>query len=190
MTLTIFDASQYQVRSVPLAEARAFIQRYHYAGGCANTAVFAHGLYRSPLGDCELLGVALWMPPTKVCAQSVAGDAWRGVLALSRLAVHPVVPTNGASFLIGRSVRLIRRDARWVALVTFADESQGHTGGIYRATNWSYVGRTKPEARWVDAEGKQVSRLATKSRTKADMLALGHRLDGKHCKHKFTMRLR
>ncbi len=70
-----FDASQYQVRSVPLAEARPFIQRHHYAGGSANTAVFAHGLYRRPLGDCELLGVALWMPPTKVCAQSVVGEA-------------------------------------------------------------------------------------------------------------------
>jgi hypothetical protein len=72
---------------------------------------------------------------------------WRRVLSLSRLALAPTEPQNAESILIGWSVRRIRREGKWVALVTFADESQGHTGTIYRATNWTYVGRTKPEAR-------------------------------------------
>jgi hypothetical protein len=103
--------------------------------------------------------------------------------------VHPDVPKNGASFLVGRSIRLIRQGRRWTHLVTFADESQGHAGGIYRATNWTYVGRTKPEARFVDGSGKQVARKATTSRTRAQMEAIGCRMVGRFSKHKFVMAL-
>lgn len=176
--------SDYVARDAPLAEAALLIRAEHYARGCANTAVYCHGLYRAG----TLVGAALWMPPTKPCAQSVHAD-WRRVLALSRLAVSPAEPQNAASLLIGASVRLIRRARRWAALVTFADESQGHTGTIYRATNWTYLGRTRPEARWVDSAGRQVARLATRSRTRAQMEALGHRMVGRFCKHKFAIAL-
>ena len=172
----------YEIRDCPLHEAAAFISATHYARGCANTAVYVHGLYR---GD-TLVGAALWMPPTKVCAQTVHPE-WRRVLALSRLAIAPGEPQNAASILIGESVRRIRRDRKWKALVTFADESQGHSGTIYRATNWVYVGRTKPEPRWEDASGRQVARKATKSRTAAQMDALGYRMVGKFSKHKFIL---
>jgi len=177
--------AEIEVRAVPHADARAFIKREHYAQGSANTSVYRHGLFRR--GDGKLLGVAMWMPPTRVAAESVNREDWRRVLALSRLAISAEVPANGASFLLGRSIRLIAAEGRFATLVTYADESQGHTGAIYRATNWRYVGRTGPYPRWVDADGKQVSRLATKSRRKADMLTLGYREGGSFHKHKFVL---
>ena len=179
-------ASDYAVRPIAHADAAAFIREHHYARGCANTSVLATGLFLGAV----LVGASLWMPPTRVCGESVAGSGWRGVLALSRLAVAPEVPTNGASFLIGRSIRLLRRDPRWTHLVTYADESQGHTGAIYLATNWTPQGRTRPEARWLTSDGVQVARKAGRSRTRAEMEALGHRLEGRHTKLKFTMALR
>lgn len=175
----------YKVHDVPLHEAALFISAHHYARGCSNTAVYLHGLYKSDL----LVGCALWLPPTKVCAMTVHGD-WRRVLALSRLVIAPSEPQNAASFLIGASVQRIRRAGKWVALVTFADQSQGHTGAIYKATNWTYVGQTKPEARWEDATGRQVARKATHSRTRTEMEKLGHRMTGRFSKHKFVMVLR
>ena len=174
--------SDYEVRDAPLLDAARLIRVEHYARGCSNTAVFVHGLYR---GDV-LVGAALWLPPTKNCAKTVHPD-WRRVLSLSRLALLPGEPQNAESLLIGASLRKIRRSRRWAALVTFADESQGHTGTIYRATNWTYAGRTRPEPRWETADGQQVSRLSTKSRTATQMVALGHRMVGKFAKHKFVM---
>lgn len=177
----------YIVTDCPFEDGAALITAFHYARGCANTAVFMHGLYR----DGCLVGVAHWLPPTKVCAQSVAGDGWRGVLSLSRAVVLDSEPKNAESILIGASIRLVRHDRRWTHLVTFADKSQGHTGAIYRATNWRYVGETRPEARWVDGSGRQVSRKsAAHSRTRAEMEALGYRLAGRFGKHKFTLDLR
>lgn len=177
--------SDYVFRDAPFSELAAFIRREHYAKGCSNTAVFAHGLFR----EDRLVGAALWLPPTKTCAKTVHED-WKRVLSLSRLAILGSEPQNAASLLIGRSIRAIRRTKRWAALVTYADESQGHTGTIYRASNWVDRGVTKPEPRWVDANGRQVSRKAgRRTRTKAQMEALGYRMVGKFRKRKFVMAL-
>jgi hypothetical protein len=172
----------YRVERLPHAEAAEFVRQHHYAKGCANTSSESFGLFRGPF----LVGAAVWMPPTKVCAMTIDPVEWRRVLSLSRLAVAPPEPQNAASLFIGDMMRTLNSEQRWTAAVTFADESQGHEGTIYKATNWRYLNRTAPEPRWEDANGKQVSRLSTKSRTAAGMRALGHRMVGKYRKHKFA----
>lgn len=180
-------SSEWCVRPCPLAEAQRFIKEHHYAGGGSNTAVFTHGLYSR--GSDTLMGVAWWLPPTRVACESVDKENWTRVLSLTRMAIHPEVPKNACSFLLARSVRLIKNSKRFVALVTYADESQGHTGGVYLSAGWSYIGRTGPYPRWLDKEGRQVSVKATKNRTKAEMLLLGHVMSGRYYKHKYVLRL-
>lgn len=180
-------ARDFTVETVPLSVCQDLVSRWHYAGGGSNTATFRHGLFhREDLTKC--LGVAWWLPPTKNAAIATypEGD-WRLVVSLSRLVVSPELPQNAASFLIGRSVRHIRADGRFKCLVTYADDWQGHEGTIYRATNWQYLGRTKPEAKWVDETGRQVARKATRTRTNAEMLELGYRRIGSYAKHKYRM---
>jgi hypothetical protein len=163
------------------------VRAEHYSKGCSNTAVYAHGLYRRQ--DMKLSGVALWLPPTRVACESVNKPQWKRVLSLTRLVILPDVPQNGATFLMARSIRLIKQDKRFCSLVTYADESQGHAGTIYKAGNWAYVGRTGPYPRWVTVDGRQVASLATKTRTKAEMLELGHRMTGAFYKHKYVIHL-
>lgn len=170
-----------------MADARELVIQFHYSKGGSNTAVYTHGLYRK--SDGWLAGVAWWLPPTRVACESVNREHWRKVLSLSRLACHPDCPRNAASFLIAGSIKLIRKDGRFVSLVTYADEYQQHTGAIYRATNWTYVGVTGPYPKWVTEDGRQVASLATKTRRKAEMIALGHKMIGSFHKHKFVMHL-
>lgn len=183
--------SDWIVIPIPRKEAARFIERHHYARGASNTAVFTHGLMRvAEIGKPEIYGVAWWLPPTKGAAMTVNLDHWRDVLALSRLACSPEAPKNSESFLLAHSVRMIRSVGRWKSLVTYADESQGHTGTIYRAAGWTYIGTTTPEPRWIDsATGRQVARLATETRTNAEMKALGYVVQGKFSKRKFVKHL-
>lgn len=174
----------YEVREIPTSEGRSFICQHHYSKGCSNTAVYMHGLFRKD--NPTLLGVAQWLPPTRVAAESVNRENWKRVLSLTRLAVHPDVPKNGATFLMARSMRLIAVDQKWVSLVTYADDFKGHTGAIYRAANWTYVGHMKGSPRWEDANGKQVARKSTVSRTDAQMRELGYQMVGVFGKHKFV----
>lgn len=191
--MTKLRAEDYEVREIPKPgaqwqTARAFVAEHHYSRGCSNTCVYAHGLYRR--GQDELLGVAMWLPPTRVAAESVNKDQWQKVLSLTRLAIHPDVPSNAATFLMSRGIRMIRQDGRFVSLVTYADEFMKHTGAIYRGANWIYVGKMKGQPRWEDASGRQVAKQATKTRTTAQMLELGYRMVGSFEKHKFVMHLK
>ncbi len=181
-------AADYEVRPAPPSAAKRFVADHHYSKGSSHTCVYAHGLYARGTNDPDaLLGAALWLPPTRRAAESVNRDDWRRVLALSRLAVHPDLPTNAASFLMGRSIRVIRAERRFSSLVTYADEFMGHLGAIYLATNWVFVGTSRPIPRWEDTAGRQVATLATRSRTSAEMAALGHRMVGRFRKRKFVM---
>lgn len=128
---------------------------WHYSRSHSNTATYLHGLRPRGLLT-EVLGVAWWIPPTRAAAAALT-ENWQGVLSLSRLVVHPDVPSNGASFLLGGSMRLIDRE-RWPVLVTYADTRLGHTGAIYRATNWRYDGEVPAGDVWIGPNGQQRGR--------------------------------
>lgn len=191
--MTHLRRSDYYVIDMPLVVARRLIGLHHYAHGCSNTATFCHGLYKrgDALDAFTCLGVAWWIPPTKVAARATWNGDWQQVLSLSRLVIVPNMPTNAASFLIAQSIKRIRRDGRFKCLVTYADTFQGHTGTIYRATNWEYMGLQGNHATYIDPETERI--VACKShmrtRTHAEMLALGYEAVGRYGKHKFRMLL-
>jgi hypothetical protein len=175
----------WKVADAPLKAGQVLVKEHHYARGGSNTCCYMHGLYN--LASEDLMGVAWWLPPTRVAAESVNKSEWKRVLSLTRLVILPGVPKNAASFLLAHSVRIIWKDNRFVSLVTYADESQGHLGQIYLAANWAYVGRTGPYPRWLDRYGTQVSQKATKNRVKSEMERLGHIKIGSFFKHKFVL---
>jgi hypothetical protein len=170
------------VQTVDLHVVQDLVAKHHYSKGGSNTATYRHGLFKKDSDKC--MGVAWWIPPTKAAALSTYPSNWKGVLALSRLAVVPDVPTNGASFLLGASMRMIDR-TKWPCLVTYADEMQGHTGAIYRATNWEYCGMTAKEATFFK-DGRMIARKAgPRTRTHGEMIAMGCKMVGRFAKHKF-----
>lgn len=186
--MTRLRKADFIVRDAPLRDGQRLVEKFHYAKGGSNTCVYMHGLYRRCSG--ELVGVAWWLPPTRVACESVNRDDWKRVLSLTRMVIAPEVPKNAATFLLGRSVKRIAAEGRFVSLVTYADESQGHDGGVYRAANWCYVGRTGPYPRWVDPKtGRQVAPKATKNRRAAEMRARGYEKVGAFHKHKFVLHL-
>jgi hypothetical protein len=164
------------------------VEKHHYSGGGSNTAVATHGLFPRGLAflEAECRGVAWWLPPTKPAAKSAYPENWRGVLSLSRLVIEPGMPKNSCSFLLSKSMKLLDRE-RWPALVTYADEGRGHTGAIYKASNWKASGRTAPKPVYT-LKGRALSCKAGthNTRTKQQMLDLGCVLEGRFRKNKFV----
>lgn len=138
------DRREWVVRPVLHRDALAVMREHHYSGGGPNTSVAALGLYHRAGSD--LFGAAIWLPPIITAARSVEADSPHSVLSLSRLAVLPGVPKNAASFLIAGCLPFLPE--RYGVLLTFADEAQGHVGGIYQATNWQYGGVTRSRPVW------------------------------------------
>ena len=180
-------ASQWEVHPISLGTARSLVEDFHYAKGGSNTATYTHGLFRiGDFMDAMCVGCAWWIPPTKSAAMATYPENWEGVLSLSRMAIGDA-PKNAASFLLSRSMKLIDRH-RWPCLVTYADTWRGHTGAIYRATNWQYMGLTKPE-RTYTKDGRMISRKAGgRTYTHQEMINRGAKCEGSFAKHKFVHR--
>lgn len=159
--------SDWIVERVPHGEAAAVITAWHYSHSTPNTGQ-THGLFGRHEALGPLMGAALWLPPTRRAGEAVAGEGWGGVLSLSRLAVHPDLPRNAASFLLAASMRLLDRD-RWPTLLTFADHQQGHTGAIYKATGWTLDGVSTTGSYFV-RNGVQVGRKRGKRNVSAAQL--------------------
>jgi hypothetical protein len=75
------------------------------------------------------------------------------------------MPKNSETWLIGQSIRYIKRERRDVLfLVSYADPTAGHDGTIYRAANWqdqgmTDAGRKTPRCDYYDSRtGKKYGR--------------------------------
>ena len=191
--ILVLKKKNYLVKPIDLQTARQLVYEYHYSKGATRTRVYTHGLFKcgEDFFEENCLGVAWWLPPTKNAAIATypEGD-WRKVLSLTRLVVVPTVPKNGASFLLSHSIKLIDND-KWHCLVTYADTYREHTGAIYKATNWEYMGMTKPSPVFVDKKGKIMGKKrGKKNLTNQDMKNIGFEKKGEYAKHKFRMILR
>lgn len=59
------------------------------------------------------------------------------------------------SRLMAIAFKFLRKQCPGLRLVvSFADPSQGHHGGIYQASNWIYAGQSDPSSMYRDASGK------------------------------------
>lgn len=132
------------------AEARAFIERHHYAGTASSTA-HRFGLYRRG----ALVGVALFGPPSSMAAHHKVWPALGldEAVTLGRVVLLDEVPGNGESYFGASCFRLLR-ERGVVAIESCADPEprtdergrqvfRGHLGTIYCALNGRHVGRTR-----------------------------------------------
>jgi hypothetical protein len=75
--------------------------------------------------------------PTSVC-EGLTKD---NVLELTRLYCDDGYGSNIESYALGQSFRWLRENDKDIkVLISYADNGQGHLGGIYKATNWRYEG--------------------------------------------------
>lgn len=91
--------------------------------------------------NCNTIGGAVFGPPR----HQVYGTA---TLDLRRFACVEDAPKNTESFFLSKCILFIKKNKLADRIVTFADETQGHKGIIYKACNFRKIG--------VTAKGKHI----------------------------------
>lgn len=175
----------WEVHSVPLWIARPIIKKYHYSHGVSKTAVSVHGLCKRGdwFGFTPYHGITWWLPPVSAAAAKAWWSVPEETLTLSRLVIIPGAPKNAATFLLMQSVKQL--DPKWKCLLTYADTWQGHTGGIYKAAGWEYLGMTIPTPVYILKNRMISQRVGARTRTHKEMIQLGAELIGKFPKHRY-----
>lgn len=144
------------VRPCPLVEVNPFIQA-HYLRKRPAIVVLSMRLEVRGLP----VGAIIFAMPPREADKRYGGKTWE----LARLFIEDFVPHNAETFLIARAVRHIKQHHKEIRfLLSYADPSAGHHGGIYIAGNWTKDGKTDDERKtprndYVDARtGKKYGR--------------------------------
>jgi hypothetical protein len=88
------------------------------------------------------IGCIVYSAPPREAEKRYGGKVWE----LSRLFLLDEIPKNAETWVIGKSIRWIKKYNKEVKfLLSYADPSVGHNGTIYKAANWRQDGKTDSE---------------------------------------------
>lgn len=169
------------VKEVGLNTARMFMEKHHYTGSIGNAAM-SWGAYdqvssrlvsvisfhcpisenvRDSIFGSDVCGCRLVDP--KECNRDDC-DVWGNhhhlgdhVTELHRLATIDEAPKNTGSWIISEGLkRLKKKDAKYWAVVSFADTTEGHIGIQYQGSNFDFYGTTDKRKQYIDNSGNLV----------------------------------
>lgn len=136
----------------PSVAAEAY-RRWHYLGSQGFLSTFNFGAYYNG----ELEGAISYGAPN---ATDLDGHWDRTTQQhwweIKRLVMSPNCPKNSESRFIAITIRMLKKRALVRGIVTYADDGQGHSGTIYKASGFTSLGMTAPKKDfWVNGKIQQ-----------------------------------
>lgn len=144
------------VKEIDCKIARPYIASFHYSHTMPDSTLFSYGAFMND----KLCGVACFgMGCGKNQYTALFPNIKNGeYVELTRLWCANDYPRNTESRLISQALKQLPKEIKVV--ISFADESEGHCGIIYQATNWYYLGKNEGGTQLVNQDGiKKHSRL-------------------------------
>ncbi len=153
----------FYISEINKVQAYDFVKLYHYLGDAKFFCVQAFGLFYRKTG--ELVGCAAYsLPQGNVALKGWFGldNSTKNVYELARLCLLPTLNgTNATSFLLGGTLKLLKKQGFVRAVITLADSNR-HVGSIYQVCNFKYYGLTDQKSDFFRFDGKVNPRGQTK----------------------------
>ena len=127
-----------------LKDVSDFVKQNHYSKTYPGGIDYSFKLnYQSELGGACLFG---YMAGNAKASCILEGyEDQNKYRELMRLVLLDKVPKNSESKFIGWCIRWLKKNTDLLALISFADPKFGHSGTIYKASNWTYCGLQKQD---------------------------------------------
>lgn len=130
----------YTVKLVERQAVRDFIEKHHYSHNINGLmSSYCFGMYDQ---EDEMVGAMIYGKLGMANAWKKYGSSIDEVMELRRLVLVDDTPKNSESYFIGRTLRWLKANTEVKTIVSYADPNYGHSGVIYRATNFEHVGMT------------------------------------------------
>ena len=152
------SVTDFIVEEIPRKSVVKFIEKHHYSHNVNGVqSLYHYGLFtEGNFGIPKMIGAMMYahpsMPATAAKYNPINPDK---CLELRRLVCIDDTPKNTESYFIGQTFKLLKRDTDMEVIVSFADQHHGHTGVIYKATNFDYLGETG-KGRILMVDGKEM----------------------------------
>lgn len=121
------------------AEVRGFIEQHHYShniNGCSADYCF------KLTHNAVMIGAAFFGRLAMAGQWKPYGASIEDVIELRRLVCVDDTPKNTESFFIGHMLRWLKANTKIKVVLSYAGSEHGHSGIIYRASNFAYRGLT------------------------------------------------
>ena len=151
------SVTDFIVEEIPRKSVVKFIEKHHYSHNVNGVqSLYHYGLFtEGNFGIPKMIGAMMYaypsMPATAAKYNPINPEK---CLELRRLVCIDDTPKNTESYFIGQTFKLLKRDTDMEVIVSFADQHHGHTGVIYKATNFDYLGETA-KGRILMVDGKE-----------------------------------
>lgn len=154
-----FDAAQYAVR------------RWHYSECMPSGQTVKIGVWE----DDAFIGVVIYSHGANRNIAKEFDAAQNEVVELTRIALDD--HQTPVSRIISISLSLLQEQCPGITtVVSYADPEQGHDGTVYQASNWYYIGTSRPQREiWVGDE-RYHKRVVSARYGTASIAALDERL--------------
>ena len=155
-------AKEIEIKVIPSKYGNDFIRTHHYSHKCVNNSCLHFGAFL----DGRLHGVLSYGPSldkSKIIGL-VRDTGWHEFLELNRMAFDDYLPRNSESYCIGKTIRLIKKNApqiKWI--ISFADGCSCGDGTIYRASNFVLTGIKENKNLCELPGGEKIHKIALES---------------------------
>lgn len=149
-----------------------FIEQWHYSksiNGCISDYCF-----KLVDGD-NLIGGMFFGKMAMANQWKRFGEKEQDVIELRRLCCIDSTPKNTESYFIGKALRWLRLNTKIRTVVSYADAEHGHTGVIYKASNFILEGKRKG-AKVIIHDGKSYHDKAIRTKYKGELKPFAKRL--------------
>ena len=157
----VYQISDLKTKIVDNDFATRFVSKYHYTKTCSNIVV-AIGQWL----DLDLKSVVVfnYCSGREMANQVIDGGSNDNTLELSRLVSFEPKPKNLESYAISQALKWLKENMPNIKVViSYADNSVGHHGYIYQASNFIYYGQSRQTIEWY-LDGERIHERVLNSR--------------------------
>ena len=150
-----------QTRLVDNDYAKRFISKYHYSKTCSNIVVAIGQWYKNDLINCIVFNYSCGREMAK---QVLKNGNNENTLELSRMVSIEPKPKNLESYSISKSLNWLKENMPNIkVIISYADNTMGHKGYCYQASNFVYYGQSRPTKEYY-LDGKRIHERVLNSR--------------------------
>lgn len=161
-----------KVEPCRVQEVRQFIEHWHYSNKV--NGIICDYCFKLTY-DGKIIGAAIFGGLAMPNVWMKYADKREDIIELRRLCCIDDTPKNTESYFIGQCLRWLKRNTDIKKVISYADTDYGHTGIIYKASNFDYIGKTNP-GRVIVYQGKIYHDKCIRTRYKGKLKPFAQRI--------------
>jgi hypothetical protein len=140
-----------KIKKVPAKQIRGYVATYHYTHIMPDNSMECYaGYYKEKLAGVVVFGNGASNEAFTKIIPTIKVDEAR---ELMRLWCPDEMPKNTETRIISEAIKSLPKKVKLV--ISFADDGINHKGTIYQASNFVYLGMTKPNKMLLNKEGNK-----------------------------------